>query len=156
MTRACSLLFGMEWVSHKAQLFCSSLLGALVFAGFVFFIRKKAKKLKNKSQLSFERNEMEDYSPEVFELQETSLSPFVVRVTNTIEQLVEVITREYPPSYPFVHHSVYYGSGGLSFLFWRLFRSQTRDTALREKYLTLSQQVLVVYHKLGIQTNNRE
>ena len=99
---------------------------------------------------------MEDYSPEVFELQETSLSPFVVRVTNTIEQLVEVITREYPPSYPFVHHSVYYGSGGLSFLFWRLFRSQTRDTALREKYLTLSQQVLVVYHKLGIQTNNRE
>lgn len=136
----------MEWLTHKLQLLGSSVFGALLFIGFVFLIRKRARTLKYRILYENLPNEFEDYSEEKFQQQEAILSTFANETTKYRDYLIESILENYPPNYSFKHHSIYYGSSGLSFLFWRLFNSETRkNTEKREKYLELSRQVSVLY-----------
>ena len=69
------------------------------------------------------------------------MGPFADTVLTNLSLLLDELETKAPPDYPFHHHSLYHGAAGLSFMYWRLYRSERRSVGQRESYLRLSSQV---------------
>jgi len=134
----------------RGEIAISTALGSIIAAVLTAtLIKRGILKIKQFHQDRYLPNPLEEYSEAAFNAQEESLAQWKALILKQRQQILEAIAANAPPTEQFEHHSLYYGSAGISYLFWRLWRSEKENMELRSEYLELALKVCCSARSVG-------